>query len=32
MTIHYQDIVEKINQNSDLRETVEDIMKNLKEI
>lgn len=32
MTIHYQDIVEKINSNSDLRETVKDIMKNLKEI
>lgn len=32
MTIHYQDIVEKINSNNDLRETVSDIMKNLKEM
>ena len=32
MTIHYQDIVDKINSNPDLKETVNDIMKNLKEV
>ena len=30
MTIHYQEIVKTLNKNSDLRETVEDITKNLK--
>ncbi|SDA31566.1 chromosomal replication initiator protein [Ruminococcus sp. YE71] len=32
MTIHYQDIVDKINSNADLKDTVNDIMKNLKEV
>lgn len=30
MTIHYQEIVKTINKNSDLKETVDDIIKNLK--
>ena len=32
MTIHYQEITKMINQNNDLKETVNDIIKNLKEI
>lgn len=32
MTIHYQDVVKLLNTNSDLKETVDDIIKNLKEI
>ena len=32
MTIHYQDIVNKINDNADLKDTVNDIIKNLKEM
>ncbi|MGN1113906.1 MAG: chromosomal replication initiator protein DnaA [Oscillospiraceae bacterium] len=30
MTIHYQEISKKISENSDLKETVDDIIKNLK--
>ncbi len=30
MTLHYQDIQEMMNKNSDLRHTVDDIIKNLK--
>ena len=30
MTIHYQEIVKTLNKNSDLKETVDDIIKNLK--
>lgn len=30
MTIHYQDVVELIKKNNDLKETVDDIIKNLK--
>ena len=32
MTIHYQDVVELLKKNSDLKETVEDIIKNLKDM
>lgn len=32
MTIHYQDVVELLKKNSDLKETVEDIIKNLKDV
>ena len=32
MTIHYQEIAKMLEKNSDLRETVNDIIKNLKEI
>ncbi len=31
MTIHYQDVVELLKKNADMRETVDDIMKNLKD-
>ncbi len=31
MTIHYQDVVELLKKNSDIRETVDDIIKNLKD-
>ena len=31
MTIHYQDVVEMMKKNSDIKETVEDIIKNLKD-
>ena len=31
MTIHYQDVVELLKKNSDLKETVDDIIKNLKD-
>lgn len=32
MTIHYQDVVKLLKTNSDLKETVDDIIKNLKEV
>lgn len=32
MTIHYQDVAKLLKTNSDLKETVDDIIKNLKEI
>lgn len=32
MTIHYQDVVKLLKSNSDLKETVDDIIKNLKEV
>jgi chromosomal replication initiator protein len=32
MTIHYQEIAKMISQKNDLKETVNDIIKNLKEI
>ncbi|MCD8095655.1 MAG: chromosomal replication initiator protein DnaA [Ruminococcus sp.] len=32
MTIHYQDVVKLLKTNSDIRDTVDDIMKNLKEL
>lgn len=31
MTIHYQDVVELLKKNSDLKDTVDDIIKNLKD-
>ena len=31
MTIHYQDVVELLKRNSDIKETVDDIIKNLKD-
>lgn len=32
MTIHYQDVAELLKKNSDLKETVDDIIKNLKDV
>jgi chromosomal replication initiator protein len=32
MTIHYQDVVKMLKTNNDLKETVDDIIKNLKEV
>jgi len=32
MTIHYQDVAKLLKTNSDLKETVDDIIKNLKEV
>lgn len=31
MTIHYQDVVERINSNSDFKDTIDAVIKNLKE-